>query len=104
MLRSRVRRPDGARLTHGTGRFNVSLGAVTTAWGVGAALSNIVAGWIVVVASYDVAFSSLGALAAAGLVLYLIAMPETGPNAAIRAKKLPAEPPPNGGGVGERSG
>jgi MFS family permease len=88
-------------LTHGTGRFNVSLGAVTTAWGVGAALSNIVAGWIVVVASYDVAFSSLGALAGVGLVLYVAAMPETGPNAAIRAKKSPAAPPPNGGGAGE---
>jgi MFS family permease len=75
-------------LTHGTGRFNVSLGAVTTAWGVGAALSNIVAGWIVVVAGYHVAFSSLGALAGVGLAIYLTAMPETGPNAAMRAKKL----------------
>jgi MFS family permease len=70
-------------LTHGTGRFNVSLGAVTTAWGVGAALSNIVAGWIGVVASYDVAFSSPGALAGGGFALYLTAMPETGANAAI---------------------
>jgi MFS family permease len=74
-------------LTHGTGRFNVSLGAVTTAWGVGAALSNILAGWIVVVASYDVAFSSLGAVAGVGLALYLVAMPETGPNAATRPEK-----------------
>jgi MFS family permease len=88
-------------LTHGTGRFNVSLGAMTTAWGVGAALSNVVAGWIVVVASYDVAFISLGAVAGAGLALYLAAMPETGPNAAIRAKNLSAKPPPNGGGAGE---
>ena len=90
-------------LTHGTGRFNVSLGAVTTAWGVGAALSNILAGWIVVVAGYDVAFGSLGAIAGVGLVLYLAAMPETGPNASTRAKKRPAAPPPNGGGRGERS-
>jgi MFS family permease len=74
-------------LTHGTGRFNVSLGALTTAWGVGAALSNILAGWIVVVSSYDVAFSSLGALAGVGLALYLIAMPETGPNAATGPEK-----------------
>jgi MFS family permease len=37
-------------VTHGTGRFNVSLGAITTAWGVGAALSNFVAGGIVVAA------------------------------------------------------
>jgi MFS family permease len=69
-------------LTHGTGRFNVTLGAVTTVWGVGAALSNIIAGWIVVAAGYDTAFISLGVFAAAGLALYAVAMPETGPNAA----------------------
>jgi MFS family permease len=64
-------------ITHGTGRFNVSLGAISTAWGVGAALSNLVAGGIVVAAGYDVAFMSLGAIAGAGFALYLIAMPET---------------------------
>jgi MFS family permease len=69
-------------LTHGTGRFNLSLGAVTTVWGVGASLSNIVAGWIVVAAGYDVAFMSLRVLAGAGLALYWAAMPETGPTAA----------------------
>jgi MFS family permease len=90
-------------LTHGTGRFNVSLGAVTAAWGVGAALSNILAGWIVVVAGYHAAFSSLGAIAGVGLALYLAAMPETGPNAAMRAKNRSATPPPNGGGAGEKS-
>jgi MFS family permease len=90
-------------LTHGTGRFNVSLGAVTAAWGVGAALSNILAGWIVVVAGYHAAFSSLGAIAGAGLALYLAAMPETGPNAATGAKNLSVTPPPNGGGAGEKS-
>jgi MFS family permease len=91
-------------LTHGTGRFNVSLGAVTTAWGTGAALSNILAGWIVVVAGYHAAFNSLGALAGVGLALYLAAMPETGPNAATDAKNRPARPPPNGGDAGETSG
>lgn len=64
-------------VTHGTGRFNVSLGAITTAWGVGAALSNFVAGGIVVAAGYGVAFMSLGAIAGVGFALYLIAMPET---------------------------
>jgi predicted MFS family arabinose efflux permease len=64
-------------VTHGTGRFNVGLGAITTAWGVGAALSNFVAGGIVVGAGYGVAFMSLGAIAGAGFALYLIAMPET---------------------------
>ena len=62
---------------HGTGRFNVSLGAITTAWGVGAALSNFVAGWIVVAAGYGAAFMSLGTVAGAGFALYVIAMPET---------------------------
>ena len=66
-------------LTHGTGRFNVSLGALTAVWGVGAACSNILAGWMVVVAGYHAAFISLGIIAAAGLVLYATAMPETGP-------------------------
>lgn len=64
-------------VTHGTGRFNVSLGAVTAATGVGAAVSNLVAGSIVVAAGYNVAFAFLGALAGAGFVLYLAAMPET---------------------------
>jgi MFS family permease len=64
-------------VTHGSGRFNVSLGAITAATGTGAAISNLVAGSIVVAAGYNAAFVFLGALAAAGFVLYLIAMPET---------------------------
>jgi MFS family permease len=69
-------------LTHGTGRFNITLGALTSVWGVGAAVSNIVAGSIVVVAGYRAAFTSLGIVAAAGLVMYAAAMPETGPKRA----------------------
>lgn len=64
-------------LTHGTGRFNVSLGAITTAWGIGASLSNYLAGAIVVAAGYNAAFQSLGAIAGVGLVLYAAVMPET---------------------------
>ncbi len=64
-------------VTHGTGHFNISLGAITTASGLGAALSNFVSGWIVVAAGYNAAFLSLGAIAGAGSILYLIAMPET---------------------------
>jgi sugar phosphate permease len=70
----------------------------------GAALSNILAGWIVVAAGYHAAFMSLGAVAGVGLALYLIAMPETGPNAAAWAEIVPARPPPNGGGAGGGSG
>jgi MFS family permease len=74
-------------VTHGTGRFNVSLGAVTAATGLGAAVSNLVAGSIVVAAGYNTAFMSLGAVAGAGLVLYLLAMPETAGTARLAAGK-----------------
>lgn len=73
-------------VTHGTGHFNISLRAVTTATGIGAALSNLVAGWIVVVAGYDAAFMSLGALAGAGFLLYLVAMPETVDSMSARSR------------------
>ena len=85
-------------LTHGTGRFNVSLGAVTAAWGVGASLSNFVAGEIASTAGYDAAFLSLGAIAGAGLLLYLIAMPETADRGDVTASEAPdaASPPATG--------
>ena len=49
------------------------------ALGVGAAVSNLVAGSIVVAAGYHAAFASLGAIAAAGFTVYMVAMPETAP-------------------------
>jgi MFS family permease len=64
-------------LTQGTGRFNVSLGALTTAFGLGAALSNGLAGFVVQQAGYNAAFLTLAGVAAAALVLLLVAMPET---------------------------
>ena len=67
-------------VTHGTGRFNVGSGAITAATGIGAGVSNFVAGSILVAAGYNAAFMSLGALAGAGFVLYLTAMPETLPD------------------------
>jgi MFS family permease len=66
-----------ADLTKGSGRFNVSQGAVATAQGLGAALSASLAGAIIVAADYSISFLTLAAIAAAGFVLYLIAMPET---------------------------
>ncbi len=66
-----------ADLTNGTGRFNVSQGAVATAQGLGAALSASLAGAIIVAAGYSVSFLTLAAIAAVGFVLYLTAMPET---------------------------
>lgn len=68
-------------VTHGTGRFKRQPGSDNHRVGIGAALSNFVAGGIVVAAGYGVAFMSLGAIAAVGFVLYLNAMPETVPTA-----------------------
>ncbi|GJD48918.1 putative MFS-type transporter [Methylobacterium crusticola] len=66
-----------ADLTRGTGRFNVSQGAVATAQGLGAALSATLAGLIIVSAGYSAAFLCLAAIAGLGFGLYLLVMPET---------------------------
>jgi MFS family permease len=66
-----------ADLTRGTGRFNVSQGAITTAPGIGVALSMTFAGFIVVSAGYSPAFLFLAAVAGVGLAVVWIAMPET---------------------------
>jgi MFS family permease len=65
-------------LTHGTGRFSVSLGVISTIFGLGAALSNGLAGLIVQHAGYTAAFLTLAAIAMAALLL-LLTMPETLP-------------------------
>ena len=66
-----------ADLTWGTGRFNVTRGAVQAAQGIGASLSMTIAGLIVMAAGYSAAFLTLAAIAASGLVLFWAAMPET---------------------------
>lgn len=68
-----------ADLTRGTGRFNISQGAIGTMQGIGAALSTGVAGVVVVNAGYNEAFLTLAAAAGLGLMLFLFAMPETRP-------------------------
>ena len=67
-----------ADLTKGTGRYNLTHGAAAAAWGLGAALSNSVAGVIVDLAGYNAAFLFLAAVALAALLLFWIAVPETG--------------------------
>nr|WP_207161295.1 MFS transporter [Pseudomonas fluorescens] len=64
-------------LTQGTGRFNVSLGALSTAFGLGAALSSSLAGFVVQQAGYNAAFLTLAGVAAVALALLWLAMPET---------------------------
>ncbi|TBR22791.1 MAG: MFS transporter, partial [Reyranella sp.] len=69
-----------ADLTRGTGRFNVSQGAIATALGIGAALSATFAGLIVVKAGYSAAFLALAGIAGIGLLIYAAFMPESKPH------------------------
>ncbi|WP_028747956.1 MFS transporter [Rhizobium mesoamericanum] len=66
-----------ADLMKGTGRYNLSQGAVGTVQGVGASLSNVVAGMVVTLAGYDVAYLVLAATAFVAFAVFLLAMPET---------------------------
>jgi MFS family permease len=66
-----------ADLTRGTGRFNLTQGALATATGVGAGLSNVLAGFVVKQAGFDAGFFTLAAIAAAGTLFFALAMPET---------------------------
>lgn len=66
-----------ADLTQGSGRFNISQGAIATAQGLGAAISSAVAGIVVVTAGYASAFILLACVAMAGFAVYYFMMPET---------------------------
>lgn len=64
-------------LTQGTGRFNVSLGALSTVFELGAALSPGLAGLVLQQSGYNAAFLTLAAIAAVAFAVLLLAMPET---------------------------
>jgi MFS family permease len=66
-----------ADLTKGTGRFNTLQGAIQACLGIGALLSNFIAGFVVKNLGYDIGFLMLAGLAVAGLALFHVAMPET---------------------------
>jgi MFS family permease len=66
-----------ADLTRGTGRYNLALGASGACWGLGAALSNGVAGFIVNAFGFSAAFLFLSACALVALVLFWLGVPET---------------------------
>jgi MFS family permease len=75
-----------ADLTHGTGHFNVSQGAIATAAGLGGALSTAAAGGIVVSFGYSAAFLFLAAVAGIALALFWAMMPETRPDPAASTR------------------
>jgi MFS family permease len=68
-----------ADITRTTGRFNLALGAVGSAMGIGAALSTSLAGYLFDHAGGMITFSFLAGIAFLGLGLAWLAMPETRP-------------------------
>jgi MFS family permease len=66
-----------ADLTEGTGRFNLTLGAISTAVGIGASLSQVIAGAIVHHAGYRTGFLFLAIVASAAFGILWFFMPET---------------------------
>jgi MFS family permease len=69
-----------ADLTRGSGRFNLAQGIVATTMGIGASLSPLLAGMAHDSSgSYNVAWIALAAVAAFGLAIFSIMMPETAP-------------------------
>ncbi len=76
-----------ADITAGTGRFNAAQGAIATLIGVGASLSNAIAGWIAQAGGYSAAFYFLAAVAILGAAIFALFMPETAPHKAGSARK-----------------
>ena len=66
-----------ADLTKGTGRFNLTLGAIGTAVGIGASLSQAIAGSIVHHFGSNAGFLFLATVAAAAFGILYFLMPET---------------------------
>lgn len=64
-------------VTRGTGRFNLALGAVGTAMGIGAALSTSLAGIMADHLGSHSAFLGLAIVGLAGFALLALIMPET---------------------------
>jgi MFS family permease len=69
-----------ADIMDGTGHYSLARGVVGTVQGVGGSSSQVVAGYIVTTAGYNAAFLTLAMVATAGLLLIVIAMPETTPS------------------------
>jgi MFS family permease len=75
--------------TRGTGRFNLAQGALATAVGLGAALSNTFGGTLMEKSGYRISFLALGAVACLATLLLLFAVPETSPE--HRMQSAPAQ-------------
>jgi MFS family permease len=63
--------------TRGTGRFNLASGALATAVGAGAALSNTYGGYLIHLSGFRISFLGLGAVALAAFLMLFFFLPET---------------------------
>jgi MFS family permease len=66
-----------ADVAAGSGHFNLAQGVVGTATGIGASLSTVLAGYVSDKFGHSVAFTGLAGVAAFGLVMIWLVMPET---------------------------
>jgi predicted MFS family arabinose efflux permease len=66
-----------ADIAFGSGHFNLAQGIVGTATGIGASLSNVLAGYVSDKLGSSVAFSGLAAVAVIGLAMIWFVVPET---------------------------
>jgi MFS family permease len=66
-----------ADIMRGTGRYNLTQGAIATTQGVGAAISGLATGEVVDHFGYSVSFLFLASAAAIGWAVFLLFMPET---------------------------
>jgi predicted MFS family arabinose efflux permease len=71
-----------ADVAFGSGHFNLAQGIVGTATGIGASLSTVLAGYVTDKFGSSVAFLGLAAVAATGLAMIWLVMPETRRSAA----------------------
>ncbi len=76
-----------ADLTEGSGRFNVTLGAIGTAVGIGAALSQTIAGAIVHHFGFNAGFLFLAAIAAMAFSILYFFMPESSENCFLNERQ-----------------
>ncbi|MEA2961494.1 MAG: hypothetical protein QOI46_1592 [Alphaproteobacteria bacterium] len=66
-----------ADIAFGSGHFNLAQGVVGTATGIGASLSNVLAGYVSDHLGHSVAFLGLSCIGGLGLCLIALVMPET---------------------------
>ncbi|MAM57512.1 MAG: MFS transporter [Salinicola sp.] len=69
-----------ADLTHGTGRYNVTVGVLGTLFAMGAASSNLVAGYVVEASGYAGDFLFLAAFGVLAPIVYRLGVGETRPD------------------------